>query len=80
MVEKIKDYPFEEKYQGKYFKVDPVIFTNLAKLHAEQYNIDLAKYGDDTGFAATAAFSESLKSPLVPYRKHLLSTATCSTK
>ena len=69
MVEKIKDYPFEEKYQGKYFKVDPVIFTDLAKLHAEQYNIDLAKYGDDTGFAATTAFSESLKSPLVPYRK-----------
>ena len=69
MVEKIGDYPFEEKYQGKYFQVDPVIFTDLALLHAEQYGIDPEKYGDDIGFAATTAFSENLKSPLVPFRK-----------
>jgi len=69
MVEKIRAYPFEEKYQGRYFQVDPVLFSDLAVLHAEQLGIDIGTYADDTGFAATTAFSESLRSPLVPYRK-----------
>jgi hypothetical protein len=69
LVEKLKTYPFEEKYQGKYFQVDPVILSDLAKLHAEQVGIDTDRYADDTGFAATTAFSEILRCPMVPYRK-----------
>ena len=69
LVEKLKSYPFEEKYQGKYFQVDSVIFSDLAKLHAEQMGVDTDRYADDTGFAATTAFSEVLRCPLVPYRK-----------
>lgn len=69
LVEKLKSYQFEEKYQGKYFQVDPVIFSDQAKLHAEKMGVNTDQFGDDTGFAATTAFSEVLRCPLVPYRK-----------
>ncbi len=69
MTERLTDYPFEEKYEGKYFQVEPVRYTDLARLHVEQYDIDLARYGDDIGFAVTTAFSENLVSPILPYRK-----------
>ena len=69
MVNEVKDYPFEEKYKGKYFQVDSVIFSDIALKNAASIGISTESYGDDTGFAVTTSFSENLRSPLVPYRK-----------
>ncbi len=69
MLKKIKNYPFEEKYQGLYFQIQEVHFSKIAILHAEQIGVDRDRYADDIGFAATTAFSEVLQCPLVPYRK-----------
>jgi len=69
MVEKIKDYPFAEKYQGEYFQVNKVVFVEYAIASAAETGINTDSYGDDTALAVTTAFSEKLQSPIVPYRK-----------
>lgn len=66
---KLASYPFELKYGGGSFQVVAPIHRDRVRKDCAAIDITVDKISDMIGLAATTAFGDVMKAPIIPFRK-----------